>query len=158
MSGQARNQVLTPRNAFGCSETIDSRLWCMHTRDKSWKRVKRVTRTHFQPFLHVFDSYRVCARVIAHFQSFPRPWLHSRVLVAPISKPDRSFSTHFHLLLSNFICFYLFPTVFTYSINFIYFQTSLLVLDCFYLFFIIKNFIFYFFYNSFSATYSWLCS
>ena len=66
------------------------------------------------------------------------------MLVAPISKPDCSFSTHFHLLSSNFICFYLFPTVFTYSINFIYYQTSLLVLDCFYLFFIIKTFFFFF--------------
>ena len=125
----------------------------MHTRDKSWKHVKRVTRTHFQPF---FDSYRMCAHVIAHFQLFPRPWLHSWVLVAPISKPDHSFSTHFHLLLSNFICFYLFPTIFTYSINFIYFQMSLLVLDCFYLFFYYH--FFFFFYNSFSAMYSWLCS
>ena len=88
----------------------------MHTCDKSRKRIKRVARTHFQPFSCIFDSYHVCACVIAYFQSFLRPRTHTQVSV-PVFVPECSFLTHFQLLLSIFSCFYLFLTIFTYSLS-----------------------------------------
>ena len=127
----------------------------MHTCDKSRKCVKRVARTHFQPFSHIFDSYHVCACVIAYFQLFPRPQTHTQVS-APVFAPECSFLTHFQLLLSIFSHFYLFLTIFTYSLlnlpifdhlylfSTFFTQIQVLLLIFTYLFFIIFKFIFHY--------------
>ena len=80
----------------------------------------------------------MCALIITHFQSFLRPWTHSWVLVAPIFKPDHSFSTHFHLLLSNFI-FYIYFQLFLLSLS------ILSIFECLYLFWTVFTYFFFHF-------------
>ena len=91
-------------DAFSGPEVIDSGRYRIYRRDKNRKRVKRVSRTHFCPFLRVFNFFCVSARVIAYFQSFPSPRTHSRVPTR-VFKPDCSFSTRFQLLSTIFSCF-----------------------------------------------------
>ena len=132
MSSQTQNQVLMPRNAFGHSETIDSRLWCIHTRDKSWKCIKRVQEhifNHFYMFLILITCVHALSLTFNHFwgpNCILECWKH---LFLSLTTHIPLTSIYFYQILSVFIYFYLLP------IDFIYFRTSLLVLDCFYLFF-----------------------
>ena len=88
----------------------------MQTHKKSWKHVKMVKNVFWWPFLHAFDSCRVCICDITHCQLLSGLWMHPWV-PAPVFKPDCSFLTNFQLLLSIFGCFYLFPTVSNYSLS-----------------------------------------
>ena len=127
MSSQAWKQVLALRDAFRDPEVIDSGWYHIYRHDKC---IKRVTRTHFWPFLRVFNFFCVSAHVIAYFQSFLSPRMHPQVPTC-VFKPDCSFSTCFQLLSAVFffkkiIHFHLF------SIDFIHFQSSLFVFNYYY--------------------------
>ena len=114
----------------------------MHTHDKSQKCVKMVENVSWQPFLRVFDSYHMCAHIIACCQLFPNAWMHSWVS-APVFRPDHLFSTYIQLFFSGF---YLFPTVLTSYLS------ILPIFDCLHLFStIFKCYCFFFpFFISFS--------
>ena len=130
---------------------------CRHTK-KNWKHIKMVKNVFWWPFLCTFNSCCICICVIAHCQPFLGPWMHLQV-PAPVFEPDHSFLTHFWLLLSN--CsyfFYIFQTIFPYSLSilpisnclYLFLTVFLPKFKCyclfylFYLFFIIFNHFFFF--------------
>ena len=109
-------QVLALGDAFRGLEVIESGQYHIYRRNKNRKRIKRVTRTNFWPFLHVFNFFCVSACVIAYFQLFLSPRMHSRVPTC-VFKPDCSFSTCFQLLSTIFSSFFLYIlSIFIYSL------------------------------------------
>ena len=132
ISSQAQKHILALRNM--CRGLInDWKLAITHadTQKKKIKTHKNVKNVFCWPFLCAFNSCHVCIYNITHFQLLLGLWMHSWV-PASVFEPDPSFLTNFWLLLSILSCFYLFPTIFNYSINFTHFQSSLFVFDCFY--------------------------
>ena len=88
---------------------------CRHTKKKS-KHIKMVKNVFCWPFLCAFNSCHVCIYNITHFQLLLGLWMHSWV-PASVFGPNPSFLTNFWLLLSILSCFYLFPTIFNYSLS-----------------------------------------
>ena len=84
-----------------------------------------VEKVYWWLFLRVFDSYCMCACIIACCQSFPNTQMHSWVS-APVFRPDRLFSTRFQLFL------FISNRSHLLSIDFTHFWLSSFVFDYFY--------------------------
>ena len=103
----------------------------MHTRDKSQKCVKMVENVSWQPFLHIFDSYHMCACIIACCQLiFFFFWMPE--CIPGCQHLFSGLTTYFQLIFNYiqlfFSGFYLFPTILTSYLS------ILPIFDCLHLF------------------------
>ena len=125
----------------------------MHPHDKKKKCMKMVENVSWWPFLCVFNSYHMCACIIACCQLFLNTWMHSWVS-APVFGPDHLFSTTFSYFLAVFIYFQLFSLTiyqfYPFSIVFICFQQFLPKFESYRFFFPFFYIIFNYF-HSFST-------